>query len=80
MSRAPLSLAEGHEWAGLWWLPDEPDSRVPGILRYDPKDGLSLSLIGAFEDRIMTESAPGVTTIHEGNRRWRAIHGVAEQR
>ncbi|MFJ6743148.1 hypothetical protein ACIQOU_30250 [Streptomyces sp. NPDC091279] len=37
-------------WTG--WLPDDPDEQVPGMLRYAPESGLSLSLIGAFEDRI----------------------------
>jgi hypothetical protein len=64
----------------LWWLPDEPDERVPGILRYDAEGGLSLSLVGAFEDRIISNPAPGVTAYHEGTRTWDIIHGVAEQR
>ncbi|WP_443050369.1 hypothetical protein [Streptomyces sp. NBC_00286] len=51
----PLNLDEAGEWAGLWWLPDDPDEQVPGVLRYDPESGLSLSLIGAFEDRITSK-------------------------
>lgn len=76
----PLNLDEAGEWAGLWWLPDDPDQPVPGILRYDAEGGLSLSLIGAFEDRITSNPAPGVTAYHEGSRTWDVIHGVAEQR
>ncbi|WP_271404495.1 HEPN domain-containing protein [Kocuria palustris] len=80
MANDPLNLDEVGEWAGLWWLPDDPDERVPGILRYDAEGGLSLSLIGAFEDRITSNPAPNVTAYHEGTRTWDVIHGVAEQR
>lgn len=76
----PLNLDGGGEWAGLWWLPDNPDEHVPGVLRYDPDGGLSLSLIGTFEDRITSQPAPGVTEFHEGSRTWDVIHGAAERR
>ncbi|KOX33952.1 hypothetical protein ADK67_04890 [Saccharothrix sp. NRRL B-16348] len=80
MANDPLNLDESGEWAGLWWRPDNADEQVPGVLRYDPEGGLSLSLIGAFEDRITTNPAPGVTMYHEGTRTWDVIHGAAEQR
>lgn len=80
MANDPLNLDGTGEWAGLWWLPDNPDDQVPGVLRYDADGGLSLSLIGAFEDRIMSNPAPGVTAYHEGTRTWDVILGVAEQR
>lgn len=76
----PLNLDEAGEWAGLWWLPDDPDEHVPGVLRYDPESGLSLSLIGAFDDRITSNPVPGVTAYHEGTRTWDVIYGAAEQR
>lgn len=28
MSNAPSHLDEAGEWAGLWWLPDDPTSRL----------------------------------------------------
>lgn len=80
MSNDHLNLDEAAEWTGLWWLPDFPDEQVPGILRYDGEGGLSLSLIGAFEDRISSNPEPGVTCYHEGVRTWDVIHGVAQQR
>ena len=51
-------------------------------MRYDGEGSLSLSLslIGAFEDRVISHRAPGVTVCHEGTRTWDVIHGVAEQR
>lgn len=80
MVNDPLNLDASGEWSGLWWLPDDPDQQVPGILRYSPDDGLSLSLIGAFEDRIMSNPAPGMTAFHAGSRTWNVIHGAAERR
>lgn len=80
MANDPLNLADEHEWAGVWWLPDAPDEQVPGVLRYDSNGGLSLTLIGAFEDRIMSNPAPGKTVFHKGRRTWDVVHGAAEQR
>lgn len=80
MTNNPLNLDEAVELAGLWWLPDEPGKQIPGILRYDGEGRSSLSLIGAFEDRIFSTLAPGVMDELEGTRTWDVIHGVAEQR
>jgi len=80
MSRDPLNLRDEGEWAGEWWLPDEPEHRVPGTLRYTAEDGLKLILIGAFEDRIMSTLAGGGVAIDQGSRSWDAIWGVAEHK
>lgn len=80
MSNDPLILDEVGEWAGLWWLPDNPDETVPGVLRYDADGGLSLALIGMFEDHIISNPKPGVTAYHGGTRTWDVIHGAADQR
>ena len=80
MPNDPLNLDKAGEWAGVWWLPDAPSEKVPGVLRYDPEDGLSLSLIGTFEDRIMTTGSSGWTVVHDGTRTWKVVHGVAELR
>jgi len=80
VSHEPLNLDDDGEWAGEWWLPDEPDHKVPGTLRYTSADGLALTLIGTFEDRISTTISPGVVAFHEGRRTWEVIHGAAEQR
>lgn len=61
MVNDPLNLNESAEWAGFWWLPDDPDEQIHGVLRYEPEAGLVLSLIGTFEDRITSTPAPGVT-------------------
>ena len=80
MSNDPLKLDESGEWAGLWWLPEAPDERLPGVLRYDGKGGLSLSLIGAFDERTSSSPAPGVTFVHAAVRTWDVIWGVADGR
>lgn len=76
----PLNLDEIGEWAGLWWLPDDPDDQVPGVLRYDAEGGIFLALIGAFAGRIAPNPAPGVTAYHEGTWTGDVIHGVVEKR
>ena len=48
--------------------------------RYDGKGGLSLSLIGAFDERVSSSPAPGVTFVHAGVRTWDVIWGVADGR
>lgn len=79
MSTEPLCLADANEWSGEWWLPEDPERRIPGVLRYSPEDGLKLTLIGAFEDRIMVPMEGGVS-IDQGSRSWGAIWGAAEHR
>ncbi|MBK6871213.1 MAG: hypothetical protein IPG94_07395 [Kineosporiaceae bacterium] len=70
-------LDESAEWTGQWWLPEEPDRVVPGVLRYDPKSGLLLDLIGGFEDRILQQVRPGLVA-DQGVRTWPMILGVAD--
>lgn len=38
------------EESGEWWLPDHPEDRVPGVLRFDYKDAGTLSLHGRLTD------------------------------
>jgi hypothetical protein len=35
---------------GYWFIPNEPDKKVAGILHYTPYEKLKLELIGGFED------------------------------
>ena len=37
---------EKFETRGKWWLPEQPRDQVAGILRFDPKDGATLEVIG----------------------------------
>lgn len=36
------------EYRGLWWLPERPEDRVPGILTFDLDEGANLELLGSF--------------------------------
>ena len=78
----PHNLDQPAEWAGIWWLPESPDEKVPGVLHYDAKGGLILSLIGGFEERVITRepSVDGtqIKWFGEESRVWNAIHGVSE--
>lgn len=76
----PPRLDATSEWTGHWWLPEQPDRTVPGVLRYDPDEGLRLSLIGGFEDRVMREFGNGGVAVMEGSRSWPVILGVAENK
>lgn len=40
---------------GLWWLPQYPDHRVAGTLKFDPEDGAVLELIGDSFAKDVTE-------------------------
>jgi hypothetical protein len=40
---------ETFEYMGVWWLPENPDNQKSGILKYNPKEGASLELIGTFK-------------------------------
>ncbi|MFI5072656.1 MAG: hypothetical protein ACHP8A_17385 [Terriglobales bacterium] len=38
------------ESTGSWFVPPDHDKIVPGTLRFSPEDGLSLTLLGAFQE------------------------------
>ena len=48
----PGELDTAREWIGDWWLPDLPEYKRPGTLRYDPDGGLDLQLHGGFPLRV----------------------------
>ncbi|ALN14360.1 HEPN domain-containing protein [Acidipropionibacterium acidipropionici] len=68
-------LDESVEWRGHWWLPGDADNSVPGILRYEPEDGLHLELIGGFEDRNLRQFDGGFDVL-EGHKNWPMILGT----
>lgn len=61
---------------GEWWLPDDPDTRVPGSMRFDPARGAHIELVGVLiPDEV--DSQPGRiregTIVHGRDGRGRAI-------
>lgn len=45
-----MKLSDQHIFKGYWWLPDNPNDKVAGILTYTPGDRILLELIGCFKD------------------------------
>lgn len=41
---------EDIEFEGLWWLPETPETRIPGTLAFSPDSGVSLDLFGSLKD------------------------------
>ena len=53
------------EVAGNWWLPNQPDKKVPGILTFDTLEAGRLKLIGGLRginDIAISERMPGGAT------------------
>jgi len=42
-------MIEEFEYDGIWWLPENPDKKVSGKLKFHPVEGLKLQLIGSFK-------------------------------
>ena len=40
------------EHNGLWWLPENPDNKISGVLKFHPVKGVNLELIGSFRESI----------------------------
>jgi hypothetical protein len=70
-------LSAEDSWKGHFWLPSQPDQQQRGTLTYKPDDGLTLSLIGGFDDRRWTRIGPNVMgRSGDATGRWPVIHGV----
>lgn len=76
------NLDQPADWAGIWWLSDNPDEKVPGVLHYDGKGALALSLIGNFENPVIKEEpflgGTKIKLVDGETRTWNVVHGVAE--
>ncbi|WP_374106706.1 ApeA N-terminal domain 1-containing protein [Kitasatospora aureofaciens] len=46
----------------MWWLPDTPDSKVPGTLSYSP-DGLKLTVYGRGLQPVLMPAAAGAPSV-----------------
>ena len=38
------------ELSGWWWLPDNEDKKVPGVMTFSNEEGIRLKLIGSFKE------------------------------
>ena len=43
-------MIEEFEYTGLWWLPGNPDNKIPGRLTFNQREGAILELDGCFTD------------------------------
>lgn len=41
-------MKENLEHKGIWWIPNYPEEKVPGIVKYSLNHGITLELIGRF--------------------------------
>ena len=48
-------MMEKFECMGIWWLPENPEKRLPGILKFTPDEGGVLELIGSFKNKRLGE-------------------------
>ena len=55
-----MNIYEHHEVLGWFFLPEKPDNRVPGVLKWDPAKGSSIELIGGFSSLAIPPLEPGV--------------------
>jgi len=45
-------LIEEFEYTGVWWIPDKPEKKIHGTLRFTSDEGATLSLTGSFKDLV----------------------------
>lgn len=50
MAKPSYSLVDNFELKGMWWLPEQPDIQISGILTFDNEKKISLELLGSFHD------------------------------
>lgn len=40
------------ECFGYWWIPNKPDFKLPGSLKFSHEEGANLNVWGEFEDKL----------------------------
>jgi len=50
MKKQNHSLFENVSHSGVWWVPQEPDKKVSGILNFKPAERITLNLIGSLAE------------------------------
>lgn len=45
-------MTKNEEYKGFWFLPQNPDNKIPGTLYFDVNEEIRLELIGGFENEI----------------------------
>jgi hypothetical protein len=60
------SLFEDFEYKGFWWLPTDPENKVPGTLIYKSGDRMMLELLGSLSEDEQNSNALKNHTIVQG--------------
>lgn len=76
MTESPLN--ESREWTGHWWLPDNPDQKVPGVLSFSPDKGLRLDLIGGWKYGVTVPGENGSTIVTGDLQSWPVVVGFGD--
>jgi hypothetical protein len=50
MSKPEYTLKDCFEIKGVWWLPNNPEKTISGILSFDGQGKIILDLIGSFSE------------------------------
>lgn len=50
-------MNEPFERKGVWWLPTKPEERVYGTLHFDPREGITVDLLGRFS-QVQGDTSP----------------------
>ena len=63
-----MNIYEHHEIKGWFFLPEDPDNRVPGVLKWDPAKGAEIELMGGFFPGFYYDStlSEGMSNIRSG--------------
>jgi len=57
-------MNEEFKYQGIWWISNQPDKRIPGILTFIPEEGAILDLMGSFRDSPDLENIQKIEIIH----------------
>lgn len=71
-------LNESRDWTGHWWLPEDPDKKVPGVLSFTPGTGLRLRLIGGWDYHVTRQGENGSTIVTDQTKVWPMVHGYGD--
>ena len=50
MAKPSHTLLDDFELKGIWWLPEQPDLQISGILSFENEKKISLELLGSFHE------------------------------
>jgi hypothetical protein len=53
---------ESFECNGYWWIPNTPEKKVYGTLKFVPRDGAILELMGFFDQKISSKEKQSGTS------------------